>query len=142
MKKSPSKTHSSPNTVKSRAVDCLGSSTFLDFQTASEREIWCLCTVTFGQESPKLNSKTVYNKILKSWYFTFTAAQRNCPFICSLASIWMCFDNWSRLQGYTDKFISSCIPKKKFVQRAFSSCNFNHSWFLWASNTLYSDKIP
>ena len=36
------------------------SSTFSDFQKAYEREIWCLCTVTFGQKVPKLNSRPVY----------------------------------------------------------------------------------
>ena len=27
------------------------------FQKAYEREIWCLCTLTFGQKVPKLNSR-------------------------------------------------------------------------------------
>ena len=36
------------------------SSTFKDFQTVYEVEIWCLCTVTFGQKSSKSNSRPVY----------------------------------------------------------------------------------
>ena len=45
--------------VKSWVVNCL-SSTLKDFQTVYEEEIWCLCTVTFGQKVPKLNSRPVY----------------------------------------------------------------------------------
>ena len=48
------------HTVKFQAVDCLGSSTFNDFQTVYKGEIWCLCTVTFGQKSSKLNSRPIY----------------------------------------------------------------------------------
>ena len=36
------------------------SSTPKDFQTVYEGEILCLCTVTFGQNGPKLNSSPVY----------------------------------------------------------------------------------
>ena len=36
------------------------SSTFLDFQKAYEGEICCLCTGTFGQKVPKLNSSLIY----------------------------------------------------------------------------------
>ena len=36
------------------------SSTFSDFNKAYEGEIWCLCTVTFGQKVQKLNSRPVY----------------------------------------------------------------------------------
>ena len=32
----------------------------MDFQTAYEGEIWCLCTVTFGPKSLKLNRRSVY----------------------------------------------------------------------------------
>ena len=47
------------NYWKSRAV-VLVSSTPKHFQTVYEGEIWCLCTVTFGQKSSKLNSRPVY----------------------------------------------------------------------------------
>ena len=30
------------------------------FQTVYEEEFWCLCTVTFGRNGPKLNSRLVY----------------------------------------------------------------------------------
>ena len=33
---------------------------FLDFQYTYEREMWSLCTVTFGQKVLKLNSRPVY----------------------------------------------------------------------------------
>ena len=33
---------------------------FKNFQTVCEGEIWCLCTMTFGQKSLKLNSRPVY----------------------------------------------------------------------------------
>ena len=33
---------------------------FSDFQKAYEGKIWCLCTVTFGQKVPTLNSRLVY----------------------------------------------------------------------------------
>ena len=36
------------------------SNIFSDFQKAYEAEISCLCTVTFGQKDPKLNSRPVY----------------------------------------------------------------------------------
>ena len=36
------------------------SSTFQDFQTAYEGEIWCLRTMTYGQKSSKLNSRPIY----------------------------------------------------------------------------------
>ena len=48
------------------------SSTFLDFQTVYDGKIGCLCTVTFGQKSSKLNSKPVYCSqlfgILLMWF--------------------------------------------------------------------------
>ena len=47
-------------TVKSRAVDCLVSWLVAPFQTVYEGEFWCLCTVTFGQNGPQLNSRPVY----------------------------------------------------------------------------------
>ena len=47
-------------TRRSGAVDVLNSSTFYDCQTVYEGEIWCLCTVTCGQKSSKLNSIPVY----------------------------------------------------------------------------------
>ena len=31
-----------------------------EFQTVYKGEIWCLCTVTFGQNISKLNSRPVY----------------------------------------------------------------------------------
>ena len=43
-------------------------STFKDFQTVCEGEIWCSCTVTFGQKSSKLNNRpdfTVNDNIMK-----------------------------------------------------------------------------
>ena len=40
----------------------------MDFQTVYEGEIWCLCTVTFGQKSSKLNSRTVYCSQLYGTY--------------------------------------------------------------------------
>ena len=36
------------------------SSTFKDFQTVCEGEIWCLCTVTFDQKNSKLYGRAVY----------------------------------------------------------------------------------
>jgi hypothetical protein len=33
---------------------------FKDFQMVYEEEIWCLCTVTFGQKNSKFNSRPVY----------------------------------------------------------------------------------
>ena len=36
-------------------------STPKDFQNVYEGEIWCLCTMTFGQKVPKLNSSLVYH---------------------------------------------------------------------------------
>ena len=36
------------------------SSTPKHFQNIFEGEIWCLCTLTFGQTFPKLNSRLVY----------------------------------------------------------------------------------
>ena len=32
----------------------------MHFQTVYKRQIWCLCTVTFGKTSSKLNSRPVY----------------------------------------------------------------------------------
>ena len=46
-------------TVKSPTVACL-SRLVARFQKAYEGEIWCLCTLTFGQKVPKLNSRPVY----------------------------------------------------------------------------------
>ena len=46
------------------------SSTFFDFQKAYEGEIWCLCTVTFDQKVPKLNSRPVYCSRLYGMYYS------------------------------------------------------------------------
>ena len=46
--------------VASSRLSRLNSSTFKDFQTVYEGEIWCLCTVNFGPKSSKLNSRPVY----------------------------------------------------------------------------------
>ena len=47
-----------PESCKQEHV--LFSSTAKHFQNVYEGEIWCICTVTFGQNFPKLNSRPVY----------------------------------------------------------------------------------
>ena len=47
-------------TVKSEQEHALVSRTPNDFQALYEGEIWCLCTLAFGQKGTKLNSRLVY----------------------------------------------------------------------------------
>ena len=61
----------------------LVSSTSKHFQTVYEGEIWCLCTVTFDQKFPKLNSRLVYCSRLYCIYYFGNKKMRRFP-ICTL----------------------------------------------------------
>ena len=84
---------------------------FKNFQTVCEGEIWCLCTMTFGQKSLKLNSRQVYCLRLYS--------------LCNHGSFWK-----KRVTegGASDSWLYSSNPLKAYPLRSmyvvsiFPSC--------------------
>ena len=75
------------------------SGTAEDCQTVYEEKIWCLCTVTFEQKCPKLNSRQVYCLQLtvcwNSQYFFFplTQALRILPNVKRRNTMGLCLAN-------------------------------------------------
>jgi hypothetical protein len=75
------------NSVSSGCVLLLATLRYMKeyFQNVYEGEIWCLCTVTFGPKSPKLNSRSVYClrlysiwKSITFWIFIWKSIFGNC----------------------------------------------------------------
>ena len=58
----------SPNSKYRKVASSRLSRLLAHFQTVYKGEFWCLCTVTFGRNGPKMNSRPVYCSRLYSTY--------------------------------------------------------------------------
>ena len=97
---------------------------FSDFQKAYEGEIWCLCTVTFGQKNSKLNGRPVYC----SWLYGSLKSCAKTKFFTEY------YDEFS---GYSKK---SCCPIRPMSNNYVFNSSFSHKQPFFTSFHLNNIK--